>query len=428
MFLSKYLPFPKDLSPTSRKNFRYVQIDAIGVGLAGAAAPFLPVFLARLGATNFQISLLTTMPAIAGFLLAIPLGRLLQGQRKIVPWFSGSRLAVISSYAMTGLAAIFITRESNLIPAILIIWAVATIPQTMLSITFSVVMNAVAGPTGRFDLMTRRWSTLGLTSTIAVFMIGQLLDRVGFPVNYQVMFIALSIGGLISFYFSSQIKLKDAETPPASVDTKPRNGITNYLGKIKQEKPFQSFIVKRFVYLTGVSLAAPLFPIYFVRQIHASDSWIAAINIAQTAVMIIGYFVWSQQSRARGSHMTLLWTTCGLSLYPVLTAITGMPWMIAIYAGAAGIFQAGLDLVFFDELMKTIPAEYSATFVSFAQSIQYISAIASPMIGSFLADSIGISAALIISGGIRFLGFVLFFLERKKLTIFPILKRKSNVE
>ena len=67
-----------------------------------------------------------------------------------------------------------------------------------------------------------------------------------------------------------------------------------------------------------------------------------------------------------------------------------------------------------DELMKTIPAEYVATFVAFAQSIQYVSAIAAPMIGSYLADTIGISAALIISGGIRFLGFILFFLERRK--------------
>jgi MFS family permease len=414
VFLSKYLPFPKDLSPTSRKNFRYVQIDAIGVGLASAAAPFLPVFLAHLGASNLQISLLTTMPAVAGFLLAIPLGRLLQGQRKIVPWFSGSRLAVLASYAMTGLVAFLITRESSLVSAVLIIWAVATIPQTMLSIVFSVVMNAVAGPTGRFDLMTRRWSTLGLTTTITVFMIGQLLERVGFPFNYQLMFIGLSIGGLISFYFSSHIQLNDAEPPPVSVKSQPHNEIRNYLEIIKREKPFNDFIWKRFVYLTGVSLGAPLFPIYFVRQIHASDNWIAMITVAQTAVMIIGYFVWTQQSRSRGSHVTLLWTTCGLAFYPVLTAITGMPWMIVIYSGLAGIFQAGCDLVFFDELMKTIPPEYSATFVAFSQSIQYVSAIAAPIIGSILADKIGISAALIISGVIRFLGFLLFLLARKK--------------
>jgi MFS family permease len=103
-----------------------------------------------------------------------------------------------------------------------------------------------------------------------------------------------------------------------------------------------------------------------------------------------------------------------------------MPWMIVIYSGLAGIFQGGCDLVFFDELMKTIPPEYSATFVAYSQSIQYVSAIAAPMIGSFLADKIGISAALIISGVIRFLGFLLFFLERKKPAIFPILRENEN--
>ncbi len=237
MFLSKYLPFPKNLSPTNQRNFRYVQIDAVGVGLASAAAPFLPVFLAHLGASNFQISLLTTMPAVAGFLLSIPLGSLLQGQRKIVPWFSGSRLAVLASYAMTGLVAFLVTKELSLVSAVLIIWAAATIPQTLLSIVFSVVMNAVAGPTGRFDLMTRRWSTLGLTTTITVLMIGQLLERVGFPFNYQIMFIGLSVGGLISFYFSSHIQLDDAEPPPTSLEIKPRDEVRKYLGVIKQEKP-----------------------------------------------------------------------------------------------------------------------------------------------------------------------------------------------
>jgi MFS family permease len=410
-FFRGFLP-PKGLEPTTRKNFINVQIDAIGVGLANSASPFLPVFLTRLGATAFQISLLTTMPAIAGFLLAIPLGRLLQKQRRIIPWFSGSRLAVLSSYAFTGLLVFFIPQE-QLITAILLIWAIATIPQTLLSITFSVVMNAVAGPSGRFDLMTRRWSTMGLTTTITVLIMGQLLGWFSFPVNYQIMFICLSIGGLISFYFSSHIVLADVEQP-IKIRTSPKNQINEYLNLIKYQKPFTSFIAKRFVYLTGVSLAAPLFPIYFVREIEASDSWIATITVIQSAVMIIGYYFWTRTSRSRGTRFTLLWTTAGLSFYPILTAITHQSWIISIYAGLAGIFQAGLDLVFFDELMKTVPPKYSATFVSFAQSVQYVSAIASPLIGSFLAVHLGISFALIISGGVRLLGFSLFLLGGQK--------------
>ncbi len=61
---------PPDATPVQKKNFINVQIDAIGVGLANAAAPFLPVFLTRLGASSFEVGLLTSMPALTGLLLA----------------------------------------------------------------------------------------------------------------------------------------------------------------------------------------------------------------------------------------------------------------------------------------------------------------------------------------------------------------------
>ena len=82
--------------------------------------------------------------------------------------------------------------------------------------------------------------------------------------------------------------------------------------------------------------------------------------------------------------------------------------LIILYAGIAGLFQAGLDLVFFDELMKTVPVEYSATFVALAQSMQYFSMILAPLIGTWLADYIGLGGALWLSAGLRLLGFILF--------------------
>ena len=94
---------------------------------------------------------------------------------------------------------------------ILGIWALATIPQTILSIAFSVVMNYIAGPEGRYELMTHRWSVLGFTNAFTALLAGQFLDRLPFPINYQLVFIALSAGGLISYYFSSQINLKALE-------------------------------------------------------------------------------------------------------------------------------------------------------------------------------------------------------------------------
>ena len=398
---------PYDATPVQRKNFITIQIDAIGVGLASAASPFLPVFLTRLGASNLEVGLLTSMPGVTGLVLAFIVGRFLQSRHNIVPWFSASRLLVLSSYAATGLAP-FIVPEEYLIPAILGIWALATVPQTAVAVAFSVVMNAVAGPTRRYELMSRRWSILGLTNAITVAIAGQILNKLGFPINYQLVFIGLSLGGLISYYFSSRIELPDTLAHDShSGKTLAERG-RDFFSLILSEKAFIRISIKRFVFMTGMLLATPIFPLYYVREVRANDAWIGLINTAQMAVLLVGYFLWTHENRLRGSRYVLIWTTFGLTIYPVLVASTHRVELIALFAGMAGIFQAGIDLVFFDELMKTVPVEYSATFVSLAQSIQYVSAIIAPIVGTLLATQIGLGGALMVSAALRLIGALLF--------------------
>jgi hypothetical protein len=398
---------PYEADPIQRKNFVNVQIDAIGIGFANAASPFLPVFLTRLGATNSQIGLLTAMPGITGLLLAVIIGSFLQSRRNIVPWFSGARLLTLSAYAATGIAPFFVP-EQYLVWTILAIWAIATIPQTALAVCFSVVMNAVAGPKLRYDLMSRRWSILGMTTAVTVLFVGQFLERVGFPINYQLVFIGLSAGGLVSFYFSSRISLPDIEPPPVEPGRSLRKRLSDYRQLVFSHPDFVQFSSRRFVFTFGWLLAVPLMPLYYVREIDASDAWIGAISTIQTAVLVVGYFFWTRQSRRKGSRFVLLWSTLGLSIYPALVAATQRVELIALYAGLAGIFQAGIDLVFFDELMKTVPPEYSATFVSINQMLQYASSIFAPLLGTLLATSIGLEGALLVSSAIRFAGFGLF--------------------
>lgn len=413
MKLSIYLPrwsvAPPDIQGVQRENFKRVQIDGVAIGLANAASPFLSVFLTRLGATALQIGLLSSMPAVAGFLFALPVGRFLQFRRNVVPWYSASRLLVVSCYAATGIAP-FVVPEEYLILAILAIWAFATLPQTLVNVAFSVVMNAVAGPEHRYDLMSRRWSILGMTTAISVAVVGQILELFQFPVNYQVVFMGLSLAGLVSFYFSSHIDLPDSPPAPSQKGLKPREQLAGLLKLIVSQKDFVTFSIKRFVFLSGISLAIPLFPIYYVREVGATDAQIGLITTSSAFVMVIGYSFWTKQSRSRGSRLVLTATSLGLSLFPLLVSQTQVVPIIFLLAGLAGFFSSGLDLVFFDELMKTVPPEYSATFVSVAQSLTYLSAIVAPLLGSYLATHIGITWALIISAGVRFIGFLLFAL------------------
>ena len=175
-------------------NQRNVVIDAVGVGITAGVGSFLSVFLVRLGASSLQVGLLTAMPALTGMLLAIPVGEFLARKPNIVPWFARSRFWVLSSYILTGLVPFFF--QSRQPEIIILIWALATLPQTVVSVAFTVVMGGVAGPRGRFALMSRRWAILGLTSSLTVMIVGQLLTIFDFPLNYQVVFIGSAIGAV----------------------------------------------------------------------------------------------------------------------------------------------------------------------------------------------------------------------------------------
>jgi MFS family permease len=395
-----------------KRNFRNVQIDAIGVSISNLAAPFLPVLLTRLGATNFQVGLLTTMPGVTGLVLAIVVGRFLQTRRNIVPWYSLSRLMVIACYALTGLLTLVLPQKL-IVNSTLAIWAFATLPQVALAVAFSVVMNAVAGPEGRYALLSRRWAIFGLTTVIGTFLITRVIDLVPFPANYAFMFLGLSLGGLISYYFSNRIRIPEQPPAPLAKFSSPAEALHNYARMLRKAPAFTSFVSKRFVYLSAISLSAPLFPLYFVRVVGASDKNIGTINMTISLVLLFGYFFWTWVSRRRGGRTVMLATTFGVMLYPALTAFTNQVELIYLYAGIYGLFQAGLDLVFFDELMKTVPAEYSATFVSLAQSLQYLSAVLAPLFGTWLADTIGLSGGLLVSAGLRLLGFLLFLIPEK---------------
>ena len=399
-----------------------MQIDGVGVSISNISAPFLPVFLTRLGATNFQVGLLTSMPGVTGLILAILVGRFLQTRRNIVPWYSLSRLLVIFCYTITGVLTLLLA-EKYVILVTLAIWAFATLPQTALSVAFSVVMNTVAGPEGRYALLSRRWFIFGLTGVIGTFIVTRVIDLLEFPVNYATMFLVLSLGGFVSFYFSRKIIVPDQNPPPMTESRSLKESLLNYVSLVRANPAFASFASKRFVYFFALVLTQPIMPLFFVREVKVTDSQIGTIQMTMTLVMLVGYYIWPIASRRWGGRFVLLATTLGMVLYPALTAAFPQVSAIIIFAGIAGFFQGGLDLVFFDELMKTVPPEYSATFVSLAQSMQYMSTILAPMLGTWLANYIGLGGALWLSAGLRLIGFLLFLkkdVPRSRLEATPV--------
>ncbi len=382
------------------RNHRNVLVDAVGVGIASGVSAFLSVFLVRLGAGSLLVGLLTAMPAVTGILLAMPIGEFLGRRLQIVPWFSRARLFALSCYAFTGLVPFFVHERAA--EAIIVIWAAATIPQTIVQVSFTVVMGKVAGERGRFTLMSRRWSILGLTSALTVLAVGQLLAILPFPLNYQVVFIASAIGGLISYRFSGSIRLPPSEATPAR---RSLPGLLRAHGReLRQNPRFLNFVASQFVLRLGLTIAIPLLPIYYVRVVNASDAGISLINSVNTAAAMIAYYVWGRLLQRWSSRRILVLTTSALIFYPLAVSMTHSVGLLVVWAGLAGLFFAGLDLLQFDILLEACPAENQATYIGLYHTAVNLALFLAPLLASLVMESFGIGAALLLSVIVRAAG------------------------
>lgn len=395
-------------SSVQKRNVRNVLVDGVGVGIVSGVANFLSVFLVRLGASPLLVGLLTSMPALTGIILSLPIGSFLERQRNIVPWYSRARAWVLGSYALTGLVP-FLLPVSAAPAAIIVIWAVATVPQTIVNVAFTVVMGAVAGPRLRYYLMSRRWSILGATTSLSVALSGALLEWLAFPLNYQVVFIGSFAGGLLSFLFSSRIAIPDNEPPEPSEARQPwREQIREGAAALREHPVYTRFLISQFVFRCGLTLAQPLFPLYWVRELHASDFWIGIISTVNSGVLLVAYFLWSMLSQRRGRGLVLRACAFGLVLYPLLTGLTHSVAPLPLYAGMAGVFNAGIDLVLFDILLSTVPRRHSASYIALYQMTIYLATLLAPTLGTFLAGSLGYAPALFVSSALRLAGAGLF--------------------
>ena len=393
------------LRPTSveETNQRNVLVDGIGIGLASGAGTFLSVLLVRLGASNIEVGLLTSLPALTGMIMAIPIGEYLSRQRNVVPWYSLSRFLYLLSYPLIGLI-LFI--QSDHLPLVIIsLWALATVPQTVVTVLMTVVMGAVAGPKGVMTLMSRRWFLISLVQTLTIVLVGWLLEVFDFPVNYQVVFIGSFAGTILSFWFSRDIRL------PINTRSMERRsiGVTlrDYASTLRSNRRFVNFLSSQFVFRLGINMAVPLFPIFWVRNALANDAEIGAINGAMTLAALGAYFIWTRLSQLRGSRWVLTVSSVVIAAYPLATALTTQVWQLIVVAALGGFFIAGVDLVFFDVTLKTCPSDRQASFIGMYQTTVSIATFVAPIVGTTLLGVIGIVPTLMIASAIRLGGAVL---------------------
>lgn len=393
-------------------NWRRVQVDSIFIGIVTAAGTFLPVFLLRLGASGKDLGLLTALPALTAFILAIPLGRWLQGRGNIVPWYSRLRLAAWSSYSLMAVVAAALPRDQA-IPVMLAVWALASLPSTAGLVAFPMVMDGAAGPGGRFDLLGRRWAIAGVSTAISVAIGGQFLNALPFPLNFEVLLVLVSVAGIGSYLQSSRIVIPDQVTAPTAAAGPVSRRLRELWRLVLADRAFTAYELRAFVYTASLGLAMPILPLFYVHEVAATDAWIGIIGAAISAGGVLGYLGARQLARRRSGGLALLPSLFAMAAAPAVLAFVDWLPAVALTSFVIGVASAGAQLAMFDAFMHRIPPEHGVTFSSVDQSLQNFALVVAPNVGGLVALALGVREALLVVAVVGFAAAALFALERR---------------
>jgi MFS family permease len=143
-----------------------------------------------------------------------------------------------------------------------------------------------------------------------------------------------------------------------------------------------------------------------------TDGQVGTIATVQSFALLAGYLLWTRLWRRRGGRVILLVCGVGAAAYPAALSVSRDFTLVLAITAAASLFQAGLQLVLFDELMRRVPVAYSPTFVAVEANVGHVAGLGAPLLAGALAALAGLPIALALSAAIGLVGYALLALDR----------------
>lgn len=376
----------------------YSEIAWYGI-LFGIAQAFLGVYVIRVGGSDTHVGLITALPAIIVALVSLPGSRIVERDAKPPRVIVITAFLQRAGYLLIALVPTFFL--TNRADAIVVLVGLLTIPLAIASVAFTSMFARTISAKYRARVVSMRNVWLGISQTAAGLLGGRFLELVIFPINFQILFALGFLASMVGMYSLTRLQVPLVSTPPSQ-----RAKISWHVmfQVITTHRAFMRFAITVFLFHWGLYFAAPLFTIFWVRNLGASDGWVGLFTTMTNASTIIFFFVWGNLVTRWGNRRVLVLTTCGLALIPVLTALANSNEFILVVALLGGAISPGFSIVMFNGLLEVCPEQNRATFVATFNMLVNIAVFVSPLIATMLTTTLSVPALLVIAGALRLLG------------------------
>lgn len=409
-----------------RGNFIHLYLDIAWFGLLnGSAISFAAIYATRLGANSLQIGLLSASPAIISLIFTLPAGQWLQRRSisKSVFWTS---VYYRFFYLIWVMLPWFFGAQGQ-ITWLIILTLAMSIPGTALMVGFNALFAGTVPPEWRGHVTGVRNALLAITFIISSTMCGYVLEKLPFPVGYQVVFAIGFVGATMSSVHLWFVRPHDDITARPRTGrglgdlARPGTGMTwaqtlratvglRYLVQRVRpllnlrvlRQPFGKIIFLLFAFHLGQYLAIPLFPIFWVNDLHLTDPQIGLGNSVFYFTVFLGSTQLGRLTDRFGNKKLMAIGILAMSSYPVLTALTTNLTMFLITGAVGGMAWSIVGGAISNYILERIPPDDRPANLAWYNLALNAAVLLGSLLGPLLADGIGLIPALLVAAVGRF--------------------------
>ena len=399
-----------NLHNTEDRNAWHLCLEIFWASILGSAASFNAAFALRLGGTNTEVGLLSSIPALMAVLVSIPAGRFLKARGQQKPWLLSALTVHRAGFLLAALIPwlpLAHISHGTLVVAVLV---VMTVPAHFFNVGFIAMLGEIVPEHYRASVFAARNMIYHSTLSVFNFLFGLWLSRIAFPLNYQTMYMIGYATSMLSLYYL--IKVQPAEAaPPATVKPAARAPGAPWGGlrqNLLTHRSFMHFIFNTLLHGLGMWMAAPLYILHYVRDLHASDAWIGLQGTVASLGTIAGFALWRRIMARWGEARTLRRMILTIGLFPIAVGLLPTLALVLLAIGLNGLIVPGVNLSHFNTLLKATPEKERTEYTALYMAIVNIGAFICPLIGVALADRFGLAPVLVGCGLFSIVGSMSF--------------------
>lgn len=396
------------------RNARFLILEMFWASMLASAATFIAAFALRLGATNSEIGLLTSIPALMAVLVSLPAGRFLNKKSRRKPWILGSLVLYRSVFLIIALLPFFHMPDKTL--AVVVIGLIVTFSSLahVFNVGFIPMLSDVVPEGKRAGVFSARNIIYNISLSICGFLFGLWLEKRIFPANYQILYAFGFVTSLLSFYYLLKVQVPDSVVKPASQRSTMKRNLRQAWSELRQVMSNNSDFIRitgdTLLHGIGVWMVGPLYILHYMRDLGANEGWLGLNGTISTTATILGFAFWRWLMVRWGEPVTLKRAILWIGFYPLVVGLLPSLPLILVATAINGLIVPGVNLSHFTTLLKVTPEEnrpgYTAAYITIAN----VGAFLCPLAGVALANHFGIAPTMIGCGILCILGSTSFWI------------------